>query len=267
MVSLNNQGAKTSFVRGFQAIAMALLFVLAGFSSIARAGPPFITDDPEPVEYKHYEFYLASQYTNSDDGISGTAPHFELNYGVIPNVQLHMIAPCSYIKSNFELLQYGFGDTEFGIKYRFIQETAMCPQVGIFPLIEVPTGDTQRGLGNGFAKIFIPLWLQKSWGSWTTYGGGGYWHNPGADNKDYWFSGWEVQRDLSGTITVGAELFYSSASTPVGSDQTGFNIGAIVNFDEGHHLLFSAGRDFHGPGLFSLYLAYQWTFGPSVVKK
>ena len=26
----------------------------------AQAGPPYITDDPEPVEYQHWEFYVAS---------------------------------------------------------------------------------------------------------------------------------------------------------------------------------------------------------------
>ena len=47
------------------------------------------------------------------------------------------------------------------------------PQVGIFPLLEVPTA-AQEGLGNGHATAFLPLWLQKSWGKWTVYGGGGY---------------------------------------------------------------------------------------------
>ena len=28
-------------------------------SSGANAGPPFRTDDPEPVEYRHYEFSVA----------------------------------------------------------------------------------------------------------------------------------------------------------------------------------------------------------------
>jgi len=30
------------------------------------------------------------------DGWSGTAPHFEVNYGAISNVQLHLIAPLAY---------------------------------------------------------------------------------------------------------------------------------------------------------------------------
>jgi len=62
-------------------------------SATAIAGPPFHTDDPEPVEYKHWEVYLASQYFNFRDGNIMTAPHVEISYGAIPNLQLHLIAP------------------------------------------------------------------------------------------------------------------------------------------------------------------------------
>jgi hypothetical protein len=43
------------------------------------AGPPYITDDPEPVEYQHWEVYLASI------SLSSRIP------GVVPDVQLHTI--------------------------------------------------------------------------------------------------------------------------------------------------------------------------------
>jgi hypothetical protein len=255
------------YIKWFLSIVITLLFYLSIFSTLAWAGPPFLTDDPEPVEYKHIEIYTASQYSNDKDSVSGTAPHFEFNYGIIPNVQLHLIVPFSYSRQNLMPTQYGLGDIELGAKYRFIQETASRPQVGIFPLIEVPTGDPTRNLGSTYTRIFLPVWLQKSWGAWTSYGGGGYWFNPGPGNKNYWFTGWEIQRDLSKKITLGAEVFHSSATNPEGSDETGFNVGTMVNFDDEHHLLFSTGRDFHGPNRSSIYLAYQWTLGPREPKK
>ena len=46
------------------------------------------------------------------------------------------------------------------------------PMIGVFPLVEAPTGDARRGLGAGHTREFLPLWLQKSFGGWTTYGGG-----------------------------------------------------------------------------------------------
>jgi hypothetical protein len=242
---------------------MATALLLAAIDpGKAWAGPPFMTDDPEPVNYRHWEFYGSSIYAKDKDEQSGTAPHFEINYGVRPNVQLHMIAPFAYAKPNRGSTQYGFGDLELGVKFRFLQETDTTPMVGTFPLIEVPTGNRSRGLGNGQAQIYLPIWLQKSWGAWTTCGGGGYWRNQGNGNKDYWFFGWEGQRDLSKKLTVGAEVYYNTASTEEGTYALHFNVGAIINFTGEHHFLFSAGRDIHGDNLFSAYAAYLWTFGP-----
>ena len=251
-------------------LLMFFLWLTPVLTETAFAGPPFLTDDPEPVEHRHWEIYLASQHAKDKDGWSGTAPHFEINYGALPNLQLHLIAPLAYIKPNDGSSNYGLGDMELGVKFRFIQETDWLPQVGIFPLIEVPTGDSSRGLGEGDINIFLPIWIQKSWGPWTTYGGGGYWYHPGEGNKNYWFAGLLLQRDLSKVVTLAAEVFYTSPKAKDESDETGFNAGGVINLSEVHHILFSAGRGFKGPNTFSAYLAFQWTFGPkegNVVKK
>ena len=65
------------------------IFTLTG-ALPALAGPPFLTDDPEPVDYQHWEFYIASQHTETGDGWSGTAPHIELNYGVVTLSLIHI---------------------------------------------------------------------------------------------------------------------------------------------------------------------------------
>ncbi|MDR3581200.1 MAG: transporter [Oryzomonas sp.] len=239
-----------------------LLCVAVHVPPAAWAGPPFITDDPEPVEYHHGEFYAASQYANNKDGKVGTLPHFEFNYGVLPQVQLHLLVPLAFDHPNGGPTMYGLGDTEVGVKYRFIRESETTPQIGIFPLVHAPTGDKDRGLGNGHVPVFFPLWLQKSRGPWTTYGGGGYWINPGSGNRNYWQLGWLGQRDLTKELTVGAELFYFGKDTDSGRDRTGYNVGGIFNLSEQHHILFSAGSDIAGYNRFSAYLGYQWTFGP-----
>jgi hypothetical protein len=232
------------------------IFISFTISAAALAGPPFRTDDPEPVEYRHWEVYIASQGSVDRDETSLTAPHIEVNYGIYPNV-----APFAYVKPEGEPSHYGYTDIELGAKIRFIQESTWRPQVGIFPLIVLPTGDKDRGLGTGKVQAFFPLWMQKSWGPWKTYGGGGYWINPGSGNKNYWFLGWEVQRDITKYLTLGAEIFYQSASEEGGKSDVGFNVGTIINFSDLHHLLLSVGRDFSGPNNFSFYIGYQLTFG------
>ncbi|MGD0235720.1 MAG: hypothetical protein ABSC55_14440 [Syntrophorhabdales bacterium] len=247
--------------------ASTLFFTIFVTGQAVHAGPPFRTDDPEPVEYKHWEFYTATQYQNDRDGVSGTAPHLEANYGVAPDVQLHIIAPDAYDRPRGGPTLAGLGDVELGVKYRFIQEGDYVPMVGTFPFLEVPTASKTRGLGTGQFQFFLPLWFQKSWGPWTSYGGGGYWINPGTGNKNYWYAGWLLQRDITKWLTVGAEVFHLTPSTADGEHETGYNIGAILNFTENHHLICSAGTDIHGPASFFFYAAYLWTWGPPEKKK
>lgn len=252
-------------------IAACLLVLAIGIDN-TWAGPPFLTDDPEPVDYQHGEFYLGSQFSKDKDPasgsvISGAAPLIEMNYGIVPNVQLHVVAPFAYNKPQGQAMQYGYGDTEFGVKYRFLNNEDAHFMVATFPLLEASTGDSDKGTGTGHTRYFVPLWLQKSWGPWTTYGGGGWWRNPGDGNKNYWFFGWELQRDMSKTLTLGAELFTQTKDADDAKSLVGFNVGTIVNFTDDHHLLVSAGSDINGDNRFRAYLAYQYTFGPKEEKK
>jgi hypothetical protein len=241
-------------------LACAILWI--SFARLAWAGPPFVTDDPEPVEYQHWEFYVASQLQHDKDGWSGTSPHLEVNYGALPNLQLHLITPVSFTAPSHGAMNFGYGDTEVGAKYRFFEETDWLPQMGVFPLVEIPSGNRERGLGSGHAQVFLPLWVQKSFAPWTTYGGAGYWINPGKGNHNWWFTGWLLQREITENLTLGAEIFHETPSEKDGDSDTRLNLGAIYNFTETYHLLLSAGHTVQGPGGFQGYLAFQITLGP-----
>ena len=242
-------------------VILVLVVATGFFPASLRSGPPFFTDDPVPVDLHNWEFYLASQHFVTSAALSGTLPHAEVNYGAVPNVQLHLILPMAYAKAKGEPFQYGPGDIELGVKFRFVGETGSRPQIGTFPHIELPVGSPSRGLGNGRVQVFLPLWLQKSWGPWTTYGGGGYWINPGPAKKGYWMYGWEAQRDLSKSLTVGAEITGHSPAAVGEPGETGVNLGALLTVGKGQILMASGGRDVHGPNHFFAYIAYYWTWG------
>ncbi len=253
--------AVTSFFF-FSVFLPGLLVLLAQVR--AWAGPPFFTDDPEPVKYRHWEVYIASQWSRDrDHNVVGTLPHFEVNYGVVPDVQLHLLVPMAYNAPDDGSAQYGLGNLELGVKYRFIheEEKGWRPQVGVFPLIHLPT-HTSPGLDEPNANLYLPVWIQKSFGPWTTYGGGGVEYHPGTDNKSFLFGGWLVQRDLSEKLTLGAEVFSHGPQAEGENDETLVNVGGYYNLSGEHHILFSVGKDIHGPNEVLGYLAYQWTFGP-----
>jgi hypothetical protein len=231
------------------------------------ASPLFRTDDPEPLEYKHWEAYIASQYANDKGGSSNIVPYFEFEHGLLPDVEVNLLVPFGYNRPRGGPVFYGLGDVQVGMKYRFIQETNNVPMMAVAPAVTLPTGNSGRGLGSGEPQLYLPLWLQKAWGPWETGGGGGYRINPGTYNRNYWFFGTQVQREVAKWLALGAEIFYQTPAVRYDKYKTGYNVGAIIDFTESRHLLCSAGRDIHGKNLFSYFVAYQWTWGPEGKKK
>jgi hypothetical protein len=239
------------------------------------AGPPYLTDDPVPVDYGHWEINIFSTASFVDGTAAGAMSGVDANYGAAPNLQLHFQPLANFSQTPGVGNYYGLGDIEFGVKYRFIEakDSDWWPQIGIYPLLDLPTGDADRGLGTGRAHAFLPIWIEKDFDKWTTYGGGGYWINPGPGNRSYWFAGWVLQRQVTDVLAIGGEIYHGTQSAtggpgapgfPIGSqDSTGFNLGATYDFNATYHLLVSAGRGV--PGLsstddFAYYVALRCTF-------
>lgn len=166
--------------------------------------------------------------------------------------------PVNYTTVPHQRATFGYADTEVGVKYRFLLETDSRPQVGIFPIIEVPTVKNEI-FSNGKPKIFIPVWAQKSWGKLTTYGGMGYWFNPGADNRNYVFSGWEVQYNFSPALMLGGELYFHSTDMVGRKPVRAFNLGGSINPGSKVHLIFSAGHSLGNRDFFTSYLGLLLT--------
>jgi len=218
-----------------------------GCATASVAGPPYLTDDPTPVELGTWEATLFSTGTAFHGVTSGLGPALEVNYGVSENVQLHVIAPVGFQSPTGQKTKFGYSDTELGIKYRFVDpgDDDWFPQIAVFPLVEVPTGNQRLDLSSGHAQVFLPLWLQKDFGDWAVFGGGGYWVNPGLGNRDWWFTGLGVSRKVTERLSLGAEVFNQTASETGGKDSTGFNVGATYDISETWHLLGSIGRGMH----------------------
>ena len=251
------------------ALAAAVVFAASLMlgTRTALAGPPFVTDDPEPVELHHWEFYFASQLVRTADGRSGAAPFLDANYGAFRDLHLHVLVPAVFDAPSVGKHHYGCGDTEVGSKIRFIHESAHVPQAAIYPAIQFPTGDASRNLGAGHVQAFLPLWIQKSWGgearAWTAYGGAGYGIHPGEGNLDWGFFGAVLQRQVREHLLLGGEVLHQTPTASGETADTEINLGTAVDLSEQHHLLFSAGRSIDGPTRARMYLAYQLLLGSS----
>jgi hypothetical protein len=246
---------------------LLVMVLILGSALSLQAGPPFLTDDPDPVDLNHWEFYVFGQAERTAEANFISGPAFEFNYGVLPNTQIHLVTPEASISTPESGWTSGYGDTELGVKYRFIKETDSLPEVGIFPMVELATGSGTRELGNGKTWYRLPLWLQKSWGPWTIDGGGGVALNSAPGERNQGFAGLLVQRDLGKYLTLGTEIFQQPNDITFGRATQIANAGGYLKFTEKFNLLFSAGRSISGERYTVWYLGLYWTGGPEKTDK
>jgi hypothetical protein len=237
-------------------VGLAVSIIASFCTPRAVAGPPFVTDDPEPTEYRHWEIYTGFQYDNEgSDGVLASVPFAEFNYGAMPNVQVSTSLPFDDDHTSGGH-RYGYGGTEFGVKVRFVQESYNRPQISFYPNIEIPAMCCDH------AVTFLPLWMQKSSGAWTAFGGGGLYINTGPGLRDYTFVGGAVERVISPVTTLGVELSYQGAPTIGGTETTAARFGLTTQIGPYHAMLFSLGRSVHGDSEFSAYASYEFALGP-----
>jgi len=249
-----------------RASLLALLFILS-CSVRAFAGPPFQTDDPEPIDFRNYEFYTFGSADGTAVAMNTSGPAVEFNWGALPNVHLHFILPlAASLPSGGGMNAVGLGDIETGIKFRFVQETKRRPQIGTFVMFELPTGSAAKGLGVGKTWYKVPIWAQKSFGPWTTYGGAGETLFNKVDGlRNFPFAGLLVQRDIGKKLTLGMESFYhgpegSAAAQTRSADM--LDLGGYYKFrDPGFQLLFCYGHTIAGQSENYAYLGLYWTWG------
>ena len=81
-----------SVVRNCLKLALFLVTVLTAPKLWAQ-GPPYQTDDPTPIDFKHYEAYIFGGVEGTPVEYDTLGPAFEFNWGALPRIQLHVIVP------------------------------------------------------------------------------------------------------------------------------------------------------------------------------
>jgi hypothetical protein len=226
----------------------------------ACAGPPFLTDDPEPTDTRHWEIYAPTLEAAGRDPEFEGSIGAELNYGAAPDVQVTVGVPVDYTHAASGVSS-GRGDLELSVKYRFFNDETRGLQVAVFPGITAPTAT--GGFGAQHVTELLPVWFQKDSGEWSLFGGGGYAINPGHGNRNYWTGGLALARQLSQNFLVGFEADRQGADTAEGHATTSLGVGAILRITPTVRLLGSAGpafEDGQGATLFHLFVALGLDF-------
>ena len=226
-------------------------------TDLSQAGPPFVTDDPEPPPPGGWEINVPFILERTPGKTEMDAPLFDLNYG-LPDIQLKLEFPIEIVNEDSNGMQASPGDSLIGVKWRFFNNERSQVQFGIYPQLLLPTGDHARGLGDGGSAFVFPLLAQRNWEKWTLYANVGYWWQTGAEMRDYFYAGAVIEREINERLTLGAELFANSPKERGGRSELAFNVGGTWRLNEHLNLLFSGGRDIVGDTTAMAYIGLQF---------
>lgn len=219
-----------SWPRHRRRLAVAFLSIAA---QPAVAGPPYLTDDPVPTDTHHWEIYT---YTDNNvlhgehEGEAG----FDINYGLVKDVQVTTTITGGYANGD----EHGprLNDTEIGVKYRFINDTSAAFQASFYPTLVLPTAPHSRRVAYN-----LPVWLQKDFGKWSVFGGGGPTIRSGNGMRTSWDEGIALTRQVSDAISLGVEVEHSGPEEDDDRATTTFDIGGTIHLHGPLSLVASAG--------------------------
>ena len=203
--------------------------LLALLAAPAVAGPPFISDDPEPTDYKPFEIYMFTLGLATRNGTAGQSG-IDFNYGAAPDLQLTATLP-----EGFDRTSDAWSNVQLAAKYRFLHQDGFGLDVSIFPRVFLPSGSNL--VGDNHVSLLLPIWIQKDWnGGWSAFGGGGCTINE-LRAADFCQVGGVLTYQILPKFQIGAELFHQTADSNGTPATTSLGVGWRYDLNDNYHLL------------------------------
>ena len=217
---------RTGLRKIFWAVALT-----ATLSLSARADSPFYTDDPNFSPGWEIKMGATAEHNSGGDILTEV---LDWNYAVVPNVRLNLTTYTKHHWPSGGTDAFGYGDTEFKIKWRFLDEDPKSwrPAIGIAPKVYFPTAETAHGLGDGVWRFQIPLQFGKTVGKWYHWGEAGYQWAFDETATDMAYAGIGTLYNFTPHFALGTELFGNVPMDTKKEWNVLTTLGAIWTFNE-----------------------------------
>jgi hypothetical protein len=159
------------------ALQIIVAFLTLLLPTVIQAQQPFTVDDADVTEHKKFQLQISYEFDilprSAHPSLRQNTTVFVLNYGLMRDVEIGVDYPLIVISNATGTTPKtikGFGDLNFHVKYNFLKELEgkRRPALTASFAMEVPTGDTTKGLGSGLLDYSLNGVLQKSLTTKTT---------------------------------------------------------------------------------------------------
>jgi len=181
-------------------LALSVLFTGSGY-----AAHPLISDDPGTCGTGKFNIEMNAEYAN-DNGDSETQIAATLSAGVRENIDLVVSAPYLFTRideGSETLKEDGLSDITLEVKWRFYEKDGLS--FAIKPGIILPTGEEDKGLGDGKEAYSLHLLTSKEIDPVTLYLDIGYIKNR-KEFRDIWHYSLAAEYRVSEPVSLVANI-------------------------------------------------------------
>jgi hypothetical protein len=227
-----------------QLLVLAAIFAMPG-SANGEGGPPMMTDDPGTPGDGNWEINIAWTFEHSGSTTEHEAPLVDAAYGVGDRVQLKYEVPWIVADASGQGARGGLGNSNFGVKWRFIDAGDDGWRMSTFPQVifrNPGSGSVERGLAEAGTTVLLPFEFERAFSVLAVnFDVGHVWHSQGAGE---WFGGIAIGREMSERLELMAEL-HADATARMDRSALTINLGMRWTATERGRLIMSVGQDLH----------------------
>ena len=242
---------------------LSLFLLAACASAFAQGGPPYYTNDPGTPGNLNWEINVAYMpFLYSNQSVSHV-PDLDINFGVGDRIQLTYENAWLRVQNPGVPVAYGLGQSNTGVKWRFLDHGENGLNLSTFPQIFVnnPNDAVKRGITPASQSLLLPLEISHKLGPVDVDAEIGY--TLVHKGPDGWIAGLVIGHDFSEKLEGDFEL-YSSGTFHPAEQQPTIGLGARYKITPSVILLLMSSRSLESQApnqaYFSGYFGVQFLF-------
>jgi len=233
MSKVKSQKLKVLLSKGLVYALCLLSFTLA-FTVNSYAAHPLITDDTGTAGKGKFELEIGTEYGHEyEDGVKEDSTEIVpvFVYGMTDNVDIELCVPYQFIRTKdagTTTKENGISDVEIDLKWRFYEKDGLS--FALRPLISLPTGDDEKGLGAGKVGYSMLLFVTKEVKPWSFDVNLGYKRNENKvdERGDIWHASLSSRVEVVKDLTVVADIGLETNPAKASKTPPAFILGGII---------------------------------------